>query len=230
MVDLPTLGWGKHSVRLYAGRTRRGKAPASPCSLKRRGIRKRRNAEKKPEKLSPLVGWHQKQRRIEEVPCKIVIPPCEPLCAVLSGREGKHTLPAQKCSVEAVFRAFKVSGIVSARENTKDESHSRIKAGGRKHPCGKYFCPQCGRLLGRRCAGSYGGFYGAPKWGQKRRGDIASAVIISESLLLQEEGGGHAPKTTPFKEKGHLPPCQAPERKMLFCRERYSRIAPPKQR
>ena len=27
---VPTLRWGKHSVRLYAGRTRRGKAPAPP--------------------------------------------------------------------------------------------------------------------------------------------------------------------------------------------------------
>lgn len=77
-----------------------------------------------------------------------VVPPCVPLCAVLSGREGKHTLPAQKCSVEAVFRAFKVSGIVSARENTKDESYSRIKAGVAGVPCGKYFCPQCGQLRG----------------------------------------------------------------------------------
>ena len=28
---VPTLRWGKHSVRLYAGRTRRGKAPAPPA-------------------------------------------------------------------------------------------------------------------------------------------------------------------------------------------------------
>ena len=28
--EIPTLRWGKHSVRLYAGRTRRGKAPAPP--------------------------------------------------------------------------------------------------------------------------------------------------------------------------------------------------------
>lgn len=27
---IPTFRWGKHSVRLYAGRTRRGKAPAPP--------------------------------------------------------------------------------------------------------------------------------------------------------------------------------------------------------
>ena len=27
----PTLGWGKYSVRLYAGRIRRGKAPAPPA-------------------------------------------------------------------------------------------------------------------------------------------------------------------------------------------------------
>ena len=28
---VPTLRWGKHSVRLYTGRTRRGKAPAPPA-------------------------------------------------------------------------------------------------------------------------------------------------------------------------------------------------------
>lgn len=39
---VPTLRWGKHSVRLYAGRTRRGKAPAPPAP---RG-RKEFNAEK----------------------------------------------------------------------------------------------------------------------------------------------------------------------------------------
>ena len=39
---VPTLRWGKHSVRLYAGRTRRGKALAPPAP---RG-RKEFNAEK----------------------------------------------------------------------------------------------------------------------------------------------------------------------------------------
>ena len=29
--EIPTFRWGKHSVRLYAGRTRRGKAPAPPA-------------------------------------------------------------------------------------------------------------------------------------------------------------------------------------------------------
>ena len=32
--EKPTLGWGKHSVRLYAVRTRRGEAPAPPSPLK----------------------------------------------------------------------------------------------------------------------------------------------------------------------------------------------------
>lgn len=39
----PTLGWGKHSVRLYAGRIRRGKAPAPPTPEGEKG---QRNAEK----------------------------------------------------------------------------------------------------------------------------------------------------------------------------------------
>ena len=33
----PTLGWGKHSVRLYAGRIRRGKAPAPPAPKGEKG-------------------------------------------------------------------------------------------------------------------------------------------------------------------------------------------------
>ena len=118
--------------------------------------------QRRNRKLSPLVGRHQKlHRRIEEVPYKTVVPPCVPLCAVLSGREGKHTPPAQKCSVEVVFRVSEVSGIVSVRENTKDESHSRIKAVVAGGPCGKYLCPRCGQLRGLlRC----------PEMGSKKKG------------------------------------------------------------
>ena len=42
-----------------------------------------------------------------------------------------------------------------------------------------------------RSAGSYGGFQGVPKWGQNRRGDITSTVIIPESLLPQENNRDH---------------------------------------
>ena len=45
-----------------------------------------------------------------------------------------------------------------------------------------------------RSAGSYGDFWGVPKWGQNRKGDITSAVVIPESLLLQEKSRGHASK------------------------------------
>ena len=43
-----------------------------------------------------------------------------------------------------------------------------------------------------RSAGSCGVFQGVPKWGQNRRGDMASAVVILESLLQQEKSRGHA--------------------------------------
>ena len=43
-----------------------------------------------------------------------------------------------------------------------------------------------------RSAGSYEGFRGVPKRGQNRRRDIASTVVFSESLLPQENNGGHA--------------------------------------
>ena len=42
-----------------------------------------------------------------------------------------------------------------------------------------------------RSAGSYGGFRGVPKWGQNRKGDITSAVVIPESVLPQEKSRGH---------------------------------------
>ena len=42
-----------------------------------------------------------------------------------------------------------------------------------------------------RSAGSYGGVQGVPKWGQNRRGDITSTVIIPESLLPQENNRDH---------------------------------------
>ena len=45
-----------------------------------------------------------------------------------------------------------------------------------------------------RSAGSCGSFQGVPKWGQNRKGDITSAVVIPESLLSQEKSRGHAPK------------------------------------
>ena len=35
---VPTFRWGKHSVRLYAGRTRRGKAPAPPAPKGEKGV------------------------------------------------------------------------------------------------------------------------------------------------------------------------------------------------
>ena len=41
-----------------------------------------------------------------------------------------------------------------------------------------------------RSAGSYGG-QGVLKWGQNRRGDITSTVVIHESLLPQENNRGH---------------------------------------
>ena len=47
-------------------------------------------------------------------------------------------------------------------------------------------------------AGSYGDFRGVPKWGQNRRGAITSAVVIPESLLLQEKSRGHAPEKMLF--------------------------------
>ena len=42
-----------------------------------------------------------------------------------------------------------------------------------------------------RSAGSYGSLQGVPKWGQNRRGDITSTVVIHESLLPQENNRGH---------------------------------------
>ena len=45
-----------------------------------------------------------------------------------------------------------------------------------------------------RSAGSYGSFQGVPKWGQIQRDDITSAVVIPESVLLQEKSRGHTPE------------------------------------
>ena len=45
-----------------------------------------------------------------------------------------------------------------------------------------------------RSAGSYGSFQGVPKWGQKQRTTITSAVVIPESVLLQEKSRGHTPE------------------------------------
>ena len=49
-----------------------------------------------------------------------------------------------------------------------------------------------------RSAGSYRGFQGVPKWGQNRRADITSAVVIPESLLAQRRNRGHTPERSSF--------------------------------
>ena len=49
-----------------------------------------------------------------------------------------------------------------------------------------------------RSAGSYGGFRGVPKWGQKQKTAITFTVVIPESLLPQRKNGGHAPERSSF--------------------------------
>ena len=49
-----------------------------------------------------------------------------------------------------------------------------------------------------RSAGSYGGFRGVPKWGQKQKTSITSAVVTPRSLLPQEKSRGHAPERKLF--------------------------------
>ena len=49
-----------------------------------------------------------------------------------------------------------------------------------------------------RSAGSYGSFQGVPKWGQKQKTTITSAVVIPESVLLQEKSRGHTPERSSF--------------------------------
>ncbi len=63
---LPTLRWGKHRVRLYAVRTRRGKAPAPPAP--------------KGEKSTEMQK--RKNQRCRQSAC---VSACEPLCARLIG-------------------------------------------------------------------------------------------------------------------------------------------------
>ena len=77
---------------------------------------------------------------------------------------------------------------------------TKRKAGGRK---GKQDKEQTSSVAlcsvtSARSAGSYGDFRGVPKWGQNRRGAITSAVVIPESLLLQEKSRGHAPEKMLF--------------------------------
>ena len=73
---------------------------------------------------------------------------------------------------------------------------TKRKAGGRK---GKQDKEQASSVTpcsvtSARSAGNCGSFRGVPKWGQNRRGDMASAVVILESLLQQEKSRGHVPE------------------------------------
>ena len=72
------------------------------------------------------------------------------------------------------------------RRLTRDEKKSRIK--------NRRQARRPVRVTSAHSAGSCGSFRGVPKWGQNRRGDMASAVVFPESLLLQEKSGGHAPE------------------------------------
>lgn len=113
--------------------------------------------------------------------------------------ERVNTPPAQKCSVEAVFRASKVSGIVSVRENTKDESHSRIKAGGAS-----------------TLAGSYRAFT-VPRNGVKKEGEISLLRSLSpRAYSRKKKAGVMLRKQHHLRRKGIFRPAKRQNRRCFF--------------
>ena len=88
-----------------------------------------------------------------------------------------------------------------------------------------------------RSAGSYGGFQGVPKWGQNRKNDITSAVVIPPKAYSCKKIMGVMPDIdADFKGKGkfisHLAPNRPPTHLVpisseirIHTRWRYSRIA-----
>ena len=88
-----------------------------------------------------------------------------------------------------------------------------------------------------RSAGSYGGFQGVPKWGQNRKNDITSAVVIPPKAYSCKKIMGVMPDIdADFKGKGkfisHLAPNRPPTHPVpisseirIHTRWRYSRIA-----
>lgn len=53
--EIPTFRWGKHSVRLYAGRTRRGKAPAPPAPKGEKGFQCRKKTAIITARMTPGI-------------------------------------------------------------------------------------------------------------------------------------------------------------------------------
>ena len=72
--------------------------------------------------------------------------------------------------------------------------------------------PPCS-VTSARSAGSYGSFWGVPKWGQNRRGAITSAVVTPRSLLPQGKSRGHAPERSSFLVRKKNLPSISPLRK-----------------
>lgn len=59
----PTFGWGKHSVRLYAGRIRRGRAPTPPAPEgEEKGSRMQKKTEIVTARMTPKVKQQLQQR------------------------------------------------------------------------------------------------------------------------------------------------------------------------
>ena len=120
----------------------------------------------------------ERQQVAEELRKQGRVRPCEPLCAILPGAAG--TEPAR--AVRADLGRFPRTD--GGRKSKQDKHQASCAT-----PCS---------VTSARSAGSYGGFRGVPKWGQNRKGDITSAVVIPECLHPQEKSRGHTPERSSF--------------------------------
>ena len=116
----------------------------------------------------------ERQKVAEELRKQGRVRPCEPLCAILLGAAGTEPARAVRTDLGRLLRADE------GRKSKQDKEQASSVT-----PCS---------VTSARSAGSYGSLQGVPKWGQNRRGDITSAVVIPESLQPQRKNGGHTPE------------------------------------
>ena len=132
--------------------------------------------------------------------------PCKPLCALLRGWVESQPL-------QGFLRRF--SGALYG--SSEDESRSGIKNRRQVWRSVRSLLPAV-----RAVTGVFGEFQS----GVKIEGVLSLLRSLSPRAYSYRKKVGVMPrKRCYFEQKGHLPLCRTPERKMPFCRRTHSRIA-----
>ena len=114
--------------------------------------------------------WHRRERRVSIHTLVGLVSRCVRLC-----RENREQTPARAVRTD-LGRFPGADGGRKLRQDKEQASSATLCS-----------------VTSARSAGSYGSFQGVPKWGQKQKTTITSAVVIPESPQPQRKSRGHAP-------------------------------------